>query len=378
MSDNGDGDSWAFSESRDWLDGRHEREPNSPPHPGEVRDRATRETLTAAYQAFERMARKGRIRSSIQHITENSSFNDIREFHAAESVAHAVETGDASRMRHLVGSREPSADLSGLRTIKTLEEIVNRQPMLIYMIGVMGAGKTMFAGLLGELWEIENPNGNIASNVRTLDSAEWLNEWGAVEEWAEEPEETVLAGEITPKLYILDEGSSVAAGHGEQGYLAQMRLGRFVLKMRKYGVDVIIIGHDGKDVIPSIRELAIICKKTGKKNAQFWQDVNNRKVRDPVTPELTGIPLPDRAWQANTYDLANFFWDDQDGNELSKDAIKEAHLFTVIKGKEQGLTDRELAEFVPYSREWVRTRWKEYDEEGLHKNTVGNIEAVIT
>ena len=367
----GAGDSWAFSESRDFLEGKHERESHIPEHPGEVSDREARQTLTAAYQAFERMARDGRIRSSdYQHLTDHPTFSDLRQAFASETLAQAVENGDAARVRHLVGSQEPQADVSGLRAIGKIDELVDRDPAMFYIFGQMGAGKTFLGSLLCQRWLELNPSGEIASNIRTLDPAKWLNEWQAVDEWIREDEQTVLAGEMTPKLYFLDEGSSVASGRGKQGYETAQKLGRLTYKIRKFGGSLIIIGHDGKDVSPIIRELSIAVHKTGKKSAQFFQDVKERQGRDAITPDLTGIPLPDKDWQPNTYDQADFFWE-----EASQDPdARDAAIYTAINGRDRGLSTREIAEFVPYSHEWVRKRWAEQTKTEKHAELLDRVE----
>lgn len=372
--DQGSGDSWAFSESRDFLEGKHEREAFLPPHPGEIASRDDRRTLTAMYQAFERAARSGRIRSTdLQDMSEHPRWHDLRQALASEALAYAVAEGHAPRIRHIVGSREPSADVSGLRAIGKVDDLITQDPAMFYIFGQMGAGKTMLGTLLCQRWQRHNPHGEIASNIRTLDPAIWLNEWHAVDQWIREDEETVLAGEQTPKLYFLDEGSSVASGRGKQGYETAQKLGRLTYKIRKFGGSLIIIGHDGKDVSPIIRELSIAVEKTGTKSARFYQDVKNRRGRDPITPELTGIPLPDTEWQPNTYDMADFYWSEEN-REDAADA-REAAIYTVIRGREQGLSTREIADFVPYGKTWVADRAKEFEEEGMFSDVPDRVEA---
>lgn len=374
MSEQGGGDSWAFSEGRDWIEGRHEQDAHLPPHAGEIASRDERRTMTAIFQAFERAARDGRIRSAdIQDMSEHDRWHDLRQALGSEALAYAVAEGHAPRIRHLVGSREPSADVSGLRAIGKLDDLISQTPAMFYIFGQMGAGKTMLGTLMCQRWKRHNPNGEVASNIRTLDQATWLDEWHEVENWIKEDEEIVLAGKQTPKLYFLDEGSSVASGRGKQGYETAQKLGRLTYKIRKFGGSLIIIGHDGKDVSPIIRELSIAVEKTGTKSARFYQDVKNRRGREPITPELKGIPLPDKEWQPNTYDMANFYWSEE---QAADDAdAREAAIYTVAKAREQGMSVRAIANFVPYGKTWVNDRTKELETEGMHIDVMDRVEA---
>jgi hypothetical protein len=376
MSEDGQsGDSWAFSESRDWLEGRHSNESDLPPHPGEISDRKARRTLTSMYQAYERAARDGRVRSGPSDLTESSDWSELREFFGAEALADAVAHGEPARIRHMVGSREDEPDLSGIRTLETVISQLTRAAAMFYLFGRPGSGKTMFACLMAELWKREHPNGLVASNIRTLDRADWINAWPDLDEWMKEDEETVLAGDQTPKLYLLDEGSSVASGRGSQGYEAATKLARLVYKIRKYGGSLIIVGHDGKDVAPSVRELCTIVEKVSEKRARFYDDVREREGRNPVTPELAGIPLPDQSWQPNTYDVADFYWSRVGEDEPEPgEAARDSALYTVIKAKEDGLTNRETAQFVPFSQGWVGERWREYRDHDQHTQVLSNVE----
>lgn len=377
MSNNGEsGDSWAFSESRDWLEGRHSNESQLPPHPGEIADPRARRTLTAMYQAYERAAREGRVRSGPSNLTESSEWAELREFFGAEALAESVSEGKPSRIRHMVGSREDEPDMSGIRTLETLMEIITQPAAMFYIYGRPGSGKTMFACLKAELWKREHPNGLVASNVRTLDRANWINSWPDLDDWMREPEKTVLAGDQTPKLYLLDEGSSVASGRGSQGYEAATKLARLVYKIRKHGGNLIIVGHDGKDIAPSVRELCTIVHKLGEKRVRYYADVRNREGQNPKTPELRGIPMPDQSWRPNSYDVAEFYWSDPGDREdpEPEETARESAIYTVIRGKEDGLTNREIAQFIPYSQGWVGERWREHRDHNQHENVLSNVE----
>ena len=52
-------------------------------------------------------------------------------------------------------------------------------------------------------------------------------------------------------------------------------------------------------------------------------------------------------------------------------------IWTVIQCKQEGMSDRETAKFVPYSYVWVNYRWKEYQKEGKHTEALSKVEERI-
>jgi len=360
----GGGDEWAFSEGKDWKDGRHERDNHHVhAHAAEVPQKRTRRALSVARAAFERAHRNGWLGDDWPATFEETQFyRDIMGYHATEGFSEAVEDGDSSAVRHYVGSQEDEPDLSGMRTIQTIEDLITGDASMLYIFGHMGNGKSMAASLFAEIWDRNTEGGKIATNSRTVDAAKWISTWPSLNEWMVEDEETVLAGNATPKLFILDEASSNVSGRGSDGYDASTKLAVLVYKIRKFGGSLIIIGHDGKDVHPAVRELCTAFHKTDTKTGQFYREVHNRKGRDPITRPLDGIPLPDKRYQPNTYDTAPWSWSSQSGEDddiEADDAMEMMTTWTIVQCKEDGLSDRETAKFVPFSKSKVNRVWND-------------------
>lgn len=377
-----DGGEWAGSESKEWKDGRHKRENRSVyPHAGEIGDRQTRRALSAARAAYDRLAREQRLPGDAPAMFEDTTLaQSWRYAQGSETFARAVEAGDAIRIRHFVGAQDTDVDLSGMKALETLKSIVSRPAFMAYMWAEPGSGKTNFAFLLAQLWRHAHPDGEIGTNVRTLEQKdEWLRNFGDLDQWIRADEDAMLEGKGGRKLFIFDEASSHASGRGKDGYETAQKLGTLAYKIRKYGGSLIIIGHDGRDVHPAIRELAIAIHKEGKKAATLYETVRNRKGERPIV-ELSGIPPTD--WQYNDKEPTTWSWRTRPETEESNDeALKEAHkelaVWTAIKAKEQGVSNREAAEIAGYSREWVRLKWNEYNRGGKAAETVANVEAVI-
>lgn len=384
MSENQDGNGeWAASESKDWKDGRHRRDNQHVlPHAGETRTRQSRQFLTAVHGAFERSVARGWVDSRWPEKAQDSAqYRSLQTSHATEGYSWAVEGGDAAGLRAYVGSQEHEPDISSIRTNDAIRDLLTGDAAMTYIFGHMGNGKSMFASLMAELWLGEMPaNAMVASNTRTIDEAEWVSSWPELQNWMLEDEETVLAGKATPKLFIFDEANSHASGRGKDGWDASTKLATMCYKIRKHGGSLIVVGHDGKDIHPAVRELCTAFHKTGTKTGQFYRSVSNRKGQEPITEPLTGIPMPDKSWQPNTYDLANWSWgsesDESEGIEGS-DAYRDMALWTIIKCKEQGLSNRETAKYVPYSHEYVRTRYNEFKDDDKHADVVGRVEGGI-
>ena len=384
MTDDGSNSGeWAASESKDWKDGRHRRDNRHVhAHAGEVPDRRTRRHLTALTSVFERASQNGKLEigaSDPDTFEETEEYRRIMSYHATEGFGDAIAEGDAAGVRHYVGSQEDTPDISGYRAIQSIEDLVTGDASMLYVYGHMGNGKSMFASLVAEIWKRQMPDSaEVAANSRTIDAATGITSWPALNDWMIESESTILAGEATRKLFIFDEASSQASGRGKDGYDASTKLATMCYKIRKYGGSLIIIGHDGKDVHPAVREMCTAFHKTGKKTGQFYEEVKNRKGRDPITRPLEGIPLPQKRWQPNTYDLADWSWRtaEDDGIE-AEDAFEKMAIWTVIQCKQDGLSDRDTAEFVPFGKSKVNRVWNDYEDGTQYQDVADTVTEVF-
>ena len=251
---------------------------------------------------------------------------------------------------------------------------------MLYIYGHMGNGKSNFALRCGEDWKRDNPDGEIGTNIRTLTEKDhWIRNWGQLQDWMVESESKVLAGDVTPKLFIFDEASGSASGRGSDGWEAATKLAVLAYKIRKYGGSAIIIGHDGQDVAPAVREMCTAVHKTGKKTARFYESVKNRQGRDPLTPPLTGIEPT--IWSYNDKEASDWSWKrgfSEDSESITAEsAYRDMAVWTAIKAKEKGLANREVADIVGFSRESVRTWWNDYQEGGKAAETVASVQEVI-
>jgi len=136
-------------------------------------------------------------------------------------------------------------------------------------------------------------------------------------------------------------------------------MGPLAYKIQKYGgaLIIIIIGHDGKDVQPLIREMGVCVHKEGLNRATFYRDVKQRSgVGELATVEW----IPETDWRYDDKEATAWSWhehgDGEDGLE-TEEAAENCHLWTVRECYREGLLARELAKFVPYSRDWMNRRF---------------------
>jgi hypothetical protein len=141
-------------------------------------------------------------------------------------------------------------------------------------------------------FRVETPPGS--PTVKTIKNFDDLLEWSS-----ETGSDDVL-------WFVFDEGSSelTAQSAANDQDVAEV-FAPFVKKMRKRGVNLIIIGHDKRDLHPAIRTLADYVGKSGTKSASFYAGVKRREPTGHLF-DIVGIPPTD--WTFDTDDVASWSW----------------------------------------------------------------------
>jgi len=402
MTSEDSGDDWAFSEAKDWKDGRHRRENQFVlPEAGEITDRKARQTLQKLRAAYDRAYREGRLAPDAPASIEDTRlYRDVRKHFDSEAFSGRVEDKDSTGLRSHVGSQNDEVDVSGWHDIETVREIATGRYLRLYEFGEPGTGKTSAGCLMARHWLMARRDAGrtdavIFTNIKSLatpqaapsdyDSIVYVGSWPALQSEIEK-----LKGTDTPYLFLFDEASSKSSG-GEEGYNARKKLAVLVYKIRKFGGggSIIIIGHDGKDVTPAIRLLCKVVEKKSKKKARFYQSIRNREGKEPLTPEIT--EWPDCKWNPNDKDPAPWSWDEPTGDESGEnggemdleEAYRDLAVWLVVQAKTRDQdnppSNPDVASEVlngMYSTEWVRRRWNEY-QDGEHGDRVGEVAQVI-
>ena len=384
-------DIYTAAQAREYVDGYLERDPvDVTDHSGIVRDEhvARQMDLRAIHHNPEQWDRPDMAPGDYRGVTRNDR---VIRAEGAETFREAMANGDMTTLKFFPGSTSERADISGINAIERVDDLVTGPAPIIIILGRMGSGKTSFAGLLGQRWAHHKPgDAVVGSNIRSLREVDewvdqegrtrdgWINNYPDLKEWAQQDGDP-LDNPQTPKLFIGDEFSSAASGRGKEGYETAQKMAPLIFKIRKYGGAMIYIAHGPKSIHPMMWRVGTIVKKVSKKEAIIAGAIRNSKVAD-IQGRLEGVP--DTDWRFRTEEASAWSWHRQTGDDGEEDVderevIRETAIYTAIRCKQDGLSNADTAAYVPYSQEWVRQRWNEYQDENEHAEVVGKVEEAI-
>jgi hypothetical protein len=373
---------------REHIDGFSERDPDAYSHTGLVEDAGLSRFLAVVEQEYDpgdcREAETMPGRADDLELVEN-----IRRMAATEAGRQGLVDSDMTALQHQQGNTGQRADISGLKAIQQVDDLINGKAPVVVVLGEMGAGKSNFAGLLGQRYVHKNPSALVGTNIKSLrEKHDWTDSRGrerdgylpsfpALKEWLQQ-DGNPLQHDQTPKLAILDELSSSASGSGKDGQLTRKLMGPLVFKVRKYGGALVVIAHDESSIHPLLWRLGIIVKKESPKKATVWERVTNGELRGKVG-EFEGVPPTD--WRYNDKEASSWSWqetsDDSDEPAVAETDVKKVSMWTIAQEMEAGKSPRAIADIVPYSHQTVRNWYEEYEDGGEKREWVSDVEAAI-
>lgn len=335
------------------------------PAAGLVEDGAVRRLLAfaeAEYEPVEDMPRD---------FWETDFARRIIRREAGETAARAVRDGDPNRAAYLTGIPSYKADVSGMDAVDRLTEwlIESEKCKLIYIAALMGRGKSALAVKFLELIhryyhrveaaveEAQPPTPEFAANFHIEPTREdvdvgLIQSWPDLQEWADRGSSDDV------RWFIFDEASTeLTAQSGANAQDVAETMGPFVKKMRKKGVNMVVIGHDRGDVHVAIRSMADFVSKSTLKKASFFEGI---KKRQPIGHILSVEGLPDSSWEFDTDDMAEWNWGDradlreETGGEFTEDdlrAVRNERLTRLYWGTD--LSQSDLADYFDISQPTV-------------------------
>jgi hypothetical protein len=170
-----------------------------------------------------------------------------------------------------------------------------------HLSGDMGSGKTDFAAFEGEIWKRNHPEGEILSNIESLEQATTIQTQDELDEWLEE-------NPNTPYFFIFDEANKHASGTGDSTAVED-QLYPLVTFIRKNDGNLVIIGHNSKDIHKWVRELCDFVEKTGKKTAHFYNSVGDDGEPEGRFKTLRNIPQT--SFDYDTNEVSDWSWSDE-------------------------------------------------------------------
>jgi len=297
------------AEIKEWLEGDvGELDEPIDPTVGKIADEDMRELVAEIRYAWDR--------AELGDFNESDLYERMVGKAMDDTLAQAVAHGHKPTMDRFKGRPDLSNDISGYRTIETLETWIREQGVFqLYLFGQQGAGKTDFAFFLTEVFsraysDVEHPPAyitNVKSAADSNDGFQYAQKYSEMTEIVRElPQEQ-------PKLVVLDEGSQSLTGSSDQQ--AASVLAKLLKLFRKRLANIIVIGHSGKDIDPKLRRLMMACEKRSTKQAVFGHDVQNGEVQD-ITLRVGGIPETNVQFDTNEKSLWEMDIDNSQGAEI--------------------------------------------------------------
>lgn len=261
---------------------------------------------------------------------------------ATATLGDAVATGNVSVMEYVTGMPTYENDVSGLHTTRRVEDWLcgGHQTALVYIAALMGAGKTdlsltfmevvewHYRRLRQQVREVDGlevddvPRPDFAANfaVDVPDSVPTevahIDNYDDLMDWADG------GSSADVRWFVFDEASTeLTAQSGANAQDVAEVFAPFVKKMRKFGIDMVVIGHDRGDVHPAVREIADFVSKPATKKARVYEGVTNRK---PVGHLFDLDRVPETSWSYDTDDTAEWSWGsatDADGDLVDLDPL---------------------------------------------------------
>lgn len=170
-----------------------------------------------------------------------------------------------------------------------------------HLSGEMGAGKTDFAIFEAELWKLNHPDGEILSNVESFKQATTVKTQDELDEWLEE-------NPNTPYFFVFDEANKHAGSTGDSTAVED-QLYPLVTFIRKNDGNLVIIGHNSKDIHKWVRELCDFVHKTAKKTAHFYNSVGDDG--EPEGRFRTLRNIPQTSYDYDTNEVSDWSWADE-------------------------------------------------------------------
>lgn len=292
------------------------------------------------------------------------------ERYASKLATKAVSQGNESQLSYLIGDPSYSNDVSGLHTTRRIEDWLcnSEQCKLVYIAGLMGRGKTDWLLSMFEIihWHYQRlreeigefggspddvPNPEFASNFGMEPEPDGLecqeiNNYDDLVEWAEPGNSDM------ERWFAFDEASTeLTAQSGAVAQQVAETFAPFVKKMRKLGVNMIVVGHDRGDVHVAIRSMADFVAKPGLKKATVYEGIRDRK---PYGELFSLDNIPETTWGYDTDDMAVWDWgsaveaiEESDGLNLDRESLKRLLANTAADlVEEQGMTQQQAVETV--------------------------------
>ena len=299
---------------------------------------------------------------------------------STQTLNDAVRHGNVSQMKAgtgLTNQEREGADLYG-----EAAELLSYEGTIGLMFGSPGSGKTATKVDVAKAWQIRT-GGTLIGNF----------EWDGFEEVVHSDEEMfeAMAHIEGPVLCLLDEIAQELSGFGEGNKDAEA-FSNSLLLVRKREEDhgpypkkgsVLATAHTRTKTARAIRLItSFAIEKPSRENPGRARLLVSEADSDDWDEKAEFSGLTDTAETYDEYDASSFdvvAGTDDDGDDLDADDLrKDEHIKTAIKAVERGMGYGDIGKedgddedfLVPYSREWVGTKYRQWRDKEMHRELV--------
>lgn len=271
----------------------------------------------------------------------------------SKALGKATRTGNDRVSNSYLGVVEQETGIDELDAKLRFVNWVTREAGITYLAGHMGTGKTDFGLLMMQTfykaYKRDETDVQLATNIESTaeyyDHIKYIDNQPDLQKWLDETDGY--------KLFLFDEASSHATGYSGDAKNVTQQFRSMIRLIRKSDGNMIIVGHDGKDLHPTVRELADYVEKQGHKDAIVFEGVEDREGTEEKF-EISKIP--ETKYWYNTKEASEWEWasEDEDGKSLE-----------VIIGQtyvETELVQEDVAEIFEVSQSKVSECKKQYQE----------------
>lgn len=246
---------------------------------------------------------------------------DVVTAAATDVATNAARDGSDSLMGYLSGLTQQSIDSSQLQALMELLGRVRRDGYLATFFGRTDNGKTNVGLLMAELAMLDSQAVHLVTNITSVQGSVPESRLHVVESYPELDRTVEQLAEFGKKPFVLlDEFSSHGSGYSADRGDVEESMRRFVRKAAKTSSRVVVLGHDGQDVHPTVREFGddiLMCgvdETTGIVDddytptywVEFYESIENRDPQDLV---LRLDDVPKTSFTYNPDEFTSWSWD---------------------------------------------------------------------
>ena len=245
-------------------------------------------------------------------VEQTERWKEITARWISKSLSTAIRNGRDRMNSAFLGVVEQETGITDIQSHVRFENWVKREAGITYLAGHMGTGKTDFGLLMAEVfyegYNMKDKDVAMATNIKSAaenqEHIEYIDTQPKLQKWMDETDGY--------KLFIFDEASSHATGYSGDAQKVTSQMRSMVRLIRKSNGNMVIIGHDGKDLHPTVRELADYTEKQDKKEAAVFKAVEDREGKDK---KFDIDKIPQTSYWYDTKEASDWEWATDEGED---------------------------------------------------------------